>query len=608
MNKDLTAHYQRKVEEENSLLSRLRNRSRAFILAEVSSFLLAIGFVVVYTLLANAAWTLACGLLALFLYVYIRKLDVRNDRRIKEGEAMVMTYENEINYHHGDFSKLNAGTQYVNPQHPYTYDLDVFGAGSLFQRINRTISTGGSDQLAEYLSKEWGGIDQREQVGQIHQRMASIQELGQAESFLTRFKSFGVKGQIQTKDVLMALTDVHQKQLPKYFSHPLFRLFCSANLLGFYASIVLSFMDIVPSLLPIWWGIFNFLLSFLCSHKHIRVISELIAKVQTAVDGYLQVLRLINQTDFQASELQALKGRLAGAEESLERLALILQKIDNRSNEIGIFIFNCFALIDITIIRLFQQWQRAYEERTSEWIETLNLFDTLVSMGNYKLNENKAVQAEVVAENQVVFNAKALYHPFLGEHAVANDFDIQDREYYIVTGANMAGKSTFLRSLGVNYLLAMNGLPVFAKQLRVSVFHLFTSMRTTDDLTHGISYFNAELLRLDQLLGSLRESTPNLIILDEILKGTNSLDKLNGSRLFLQHIASRNVTGVIATHDLELSKMEDEEPKRFHNYCFEIELGEQITYSYKISKGVARNQNATFLLQGILDKEGANRS
>ena len=228
MNKELTAHYQRKVEEENSLLSRLRNRSRAFILAEVSSFLLAIGFVVVYTLLANAAWTLACGLLALFLYVYIRKLDVRNDRRIKAGEAMVMTYENEINYHHGDFSKLNAGTQYVNPQHPYTYDLDVFGAGSLFQRINRTISTGGSDQLAECLSKEWGGIDQREQVGQIHQRMASIQELGQAEAFLTRFKSFGVKGQIQTKDVLIASKAATQILLSSSF--PPF-LFC--KLAGF---------------------------------------------------------------------------------------------------------------------------------------------------------------------------------------------------------------------------------------------------------------------------------------------------------------------------------------------------------------------------------------
>ena len=119
-------------------------------------------------------------------------------------------------------------------------------------------------------------------------------------------------------------------------------------------------------------------------------------------------------------------------------------------------------------------------------------------------------------------------------------------------------------------------------------------------LTHGISYFNAELQRLKQLLGSLRQDVPSLIILDEILKGTNSLDKLNGSRLFLEHISGLNVTGVIATHDLELSKMEDEKPQLFHNYCFEIELGTSITYSYKITKGVARNQNATYLLKEIL--------
>ena len=340
--------------------------------------------------------------------------------------------------------------------------------------------------------------------------------------------------------------------------------------------------------------------SLLCGHKHMRVISELIAKVHTQVDGYLHVLKLVNKTEFMSAELQALKQKLAGAEESFEQLELILQKIDNRSNEVGVFVFNSFALIDIAIVRLFLRWQQRYEQRTNEWINSLNLFDALVSMGNYRLNEDSAVQAEISEENKVVYEAKNLYHPFLGEKAVENDFNIRDHEYYIVTGANMAGKSTFLRSLGINYLLAMNGLPVFAEHLKVSVFHLFTSMRTTDDLTHGISYFNAELLRLKKLLGSLRDDVPSLIILDEILKGTNSLDKLNGSRLFLQYIAERNVTGVIATHDLELSKMEEEYAGRFHNYCFEIELGENITYSYKITQGVARNQNATFLLKGIL--------
>ena len=600
MNKDLTDLYQHKAEEMNAQLASLRSRSRFFILTEIGSFLVAIGFVVLYTLLADVAWTLLCAVAALCFYLYIRHRDVLNDRKIKHGEALLRVYQNEIDYQHGNFSGFEAGEQYVCPQHPYTFDMDVFGAGSLFQRMNRTISTGGSDQLAACLSTEWGHAKREELVGLIRMRMAAIDELGQDESFLSAFKSLGVKERINTAEVLKALTAIHQQSFPKIFHNPLLRYFCYADLLGFYVSIVLSVMGLAPSLLPLWWGMFNFMFSFLCGHKYMRVISELIAKVHAQVDGYLQVLKLINTTEFKSAELQALKAQLSGAEASFEQLELILQKIDNRSNEVGVFIFNSFALIDLTIVRLFLRWQHTYEQRTKEWIDGLNLFDALVSMGNYRLNEDRAVKAEISEENKVVYEAKGLYHPFLGEKAVANDFTIHDHEYYIVTGANMAGKSTFLRSLGINYLLAMNGLPVFADELKVSAFHLFTSMRTTDDLTHGISYFNAELLRLKKLLGSLHDDVPSLIILDEILKGTNSLDKLNGSRLFLQYIAERNVTGVIATHDLELSKMENEYEGLFHNYCFEIELGEDITYSYKITKGVARNQNATYLLKGIL--------
>ncbi len=600
MNKNLTDLYQHKAEETNTELVSLRSRSRFFILTEIGSFLVAIGFVVLYTLLADAAWTLLCAVAALCFYLYIRHRDVLNDRKIKHGEALLGVYQNEIDYQHGNFSGFEAGEQYVNPQHSYTFDMDVFGAGSLFQRMNRTISTGGSDQLAACLSTEWGHTKREDLIGEIRMRMAAIDELGQDETFLSTFKSLGVKERINTAEVLKALTAIHQQTFPKIFHNPLLRYFCYADLLGFYVSIVLSIMGLAPSLLPLWWGMFNFMFSFLCGHKYMRVISELIAKVHAQVDGYLQVLKLINTTEFKSAELQALKAQLSGAEASFEQLELILQKIDNRSNEVGVFIFNSFALIDLAIVRLFLHWQHTYEQRTKEWIDGLNLFDALVSMGNYRLNEDRAVKAEISEENKVVYEAKGLYHPFLGEKAVANDFTIHDHEYYIVTGANMAGKSTFLRSLGINYLLAMNGLPVFADELKVSAFHLFTSMRTTDDLTHGISYFNAELLRLKKLLGSLHDDVPSLIILDEILKGTNSLDKLNGSRLFLQYIAERNVTGVIATHDLELSKMENEYEGRFHNYCFEIELGEDITYSYKITKGVARNQNATYLLKGIL--------
>ena len=154
----------------------------------------------------------------------------------------------------------------------------------------------------------------------------------------------------------------------------------------------------------------------------------------------------------------------------------------------------------------------------------------------------------------------------------------------------------------------MAGMPVFAQELKVSAFRLFSSMRTSDDLARGISYFNAELLRLQQLIDYCRPAADGaparqntLIILDEILKGTNSLDKLNGSRMFLKAIARYPVSGIVATHDLELSKMADEDA-RFHNYCFEIELGQKVTYSYKITRGVAVNQNATYLLKTILER------
>lgn len=328
--------------------------------------------------------------------------------------------------------------------------------------------------------------------------------------------------------------------------------------------------------------------------------NEVISKLKNQVHGYVNMATLIDKQSFTATHLCELKNKLSGAMESFGQLERILQKIDNRSNEIGIVLFNCFGLLDITIIRHFLRWQHTYEPITDQWIYASSTFDALVSMATFRLNEDKAQQATIVNSNKVSYKARNIYHPFLGEKAVRNNFDIQNHEYYIITGANMAGKSTFLRTLGVNYILAMNGLPVFAEEMCVSVFRLFTNMRTTDDLTHGISYFNAELLRLKQLIASLDPNVPSLIILDEILKGTNSLDKLNGSRLFLEYISKRNVTGVIATHDLELSKLEDENPQRFHNYSFEIELGTNVTYTYKIGRGVAKNQNATFLLKQIL--------
>ena len=600
MNKTLNGLYKKRITELVQTISSLRAKSRIFVMAEVLSFAVSIGFVVLFTVLDDASWTLGVALCVLFFYFYIRNLDTKNDRKIADALALKLVYEKEVAYQTGDYTKFDAGERYLQPTHPFTFDLDVFGQGSLFQRINRTISSGGSDYLAESLSGKWESLPTTELLKHIEQRVKAIGELAKNEPFLSQFKAQGAEKPIDTAAVKEAFGSIHALQIPSYFGNPTFRTLLYANLVGFYLSIFLSIGNFVPAFLPLWWGIFNFFLATFCTHKYIKLVNEAISKLKDQVRGYVNMASLIEKQSFTATHLCELKVNLSGAMASFGQLERILQKIDNRSNEIGIVLFNCFGLLDITIIRHFLRWQRTYEPITDQWIGASSIFDALVSMATFRLNEDKAEEATVVGDNEVSYKARSIYHPFLGEKAVRNNFDIQNHEYYIITGANMAGKSTFLRTLGVNYILAMNGLPVFAEEMRVSVFRLFTNMRTTDDLTHGISYFNAELLRLKQLIASLDPNVPSLIILDEILKGTNSLDKLNGSRLFLEYISERNVTGVIATHDLELSKLEDENPQRFHNYSFEIELGTDVTYTYKIGRGVARNQNATFLLKQIL--------
>ena len=314
----------------------------------------------------------------------------------------------------------------------------------------------------------------------------------------------------------------------------------------------------------------------------------------------MQLLSLITTEDMQAALNKQLQTELEGALHAFKQLQQTVASLDRRSNVLGLMFANALFLSDFFLVRKFLKWQDSHLKHFEQWVECLSKADALVSLATFRYNHPETVQPQIEDAPNIVYQATNLRHPFLGIKAVGNDLHIEQGQYHIVTGANMAGKSTFLRCVGVNYVLAMAGLPVFAGEMRVSCFWLFSSMRTTDDLTHGISYFNAELLRLEQLIGYCHNHPNTFIILDEILKGTNSLDKLNGSRLFLQTMSQLPASGIVATHDLELSKLEDENPSRFANYCFEIELGNDVTYSYRITRGVAQNQNATFLLKKIL--------
>ena len=587
-------------------LSALRSRGRLFVAGEILTFILFIGAIALYASGIAQTATVVAGLLLVAGYVLTRRADARNDREISRLEDVAAVCEKELRYKQGIFDDFDDGSRYADARHPFTFDLDIFGRGGLYQRVCRAVTTGGADALAAALSLSDGFHDRRREA---------IRRLSDNVQLLTDFKRWGQRRRTDTAAVGKAFAAMDDLRLPRWARSKAVGVTVRVYTVVFICALVACIFTQEHLMEMTWWCLVNFFAVYYLCSKSMKTMTGTIGGLVKQLGVYVELVRIVENLDSDEPVLADLRGRVAGAGESLRQLDDILQKLESRGNILGLIIFDMLFAWDMRIVGDFAKWQQRHSNDFDVWIRTVSDFDMLVSMATFRYNEAAIVSdAVVVDSDKVVYEARGLFHPFLGSGAVRNDFSIADRNFYIVTGANMAGKSTFLRSLGVNYVLAMNGMPVFANKLTVSRFSLFTSMRTTDDLTHGISYFNAELLRLRQIIDSLKEDGANdgsgkngngtsgghLIILDEILKGTNSEDKLSGSRMFLEYVAGKNVTGVIATHDLKLSAMAEEQPERFHNYCFEIALGTDVTYSYKITPGVARNQNATFLLKNIL--------
>nr|WP_303110389.1 DNA mismatch repair protein MutS [uncultured Prevotella sp.] len=632
MENQIKESYQHAVDKYAAEVAALKRKNTGFITSELLLFgAMATCLVCYFALDGDTHLWLCAALLSLVAYFLVRHFDDKNKKRIEHKTALMKVCQDEVKAMEGDFSSYEKGEAYLNPHHAYAFDLDIFGKDSLFNRICHTITTGGSDALAENLSRETPlSIDEIESRRELQQDLAESAHQWRLEFFtlgeLNRMaqsqglSSSSSHGKINSAAVVEAMAKVSQMSLPTWFGSSLALLVGWLFIIGICASVVLAILGKVSVDFPLWWVMIQFMVVFAVCKSSLDKIDCNGGKLRHQLMAYSQVLRLISQRTFSSQLGKEMQEKLAEALPSFSELEKILSGYDRRGNFLGLFFTDSFLLSDFFLVRRFLKWKNNYMAQMEEWVEIVSELDAMVSMADFRYNHHEATDARLLdaSETQlqagqksesygqpVVFEAKNLYHPFLGAKAVKNDFCIDDSNYYIVTGANMAGKSTFLRSLGINYILAMAGMPVFADTLRISRFRLFSSMRTSDDLTHGISYFNAELLRLEQLVQFCKgDALRTLIILDEILKGTNSVDKLNGSRLFLESIAHLPVSGVIATHDLELSKMENESDlgRRFHNYCFEIDLGLDVTYTYKIQRGVAKNQNATFLLKKLIEQ------
>ena len=606
MKTNIKETYLQNVEKYTSMISSLKHKNTGFITTELLFFSGFVALLIAFIATdVNSSIYLAGSICCLACYLLVRHVDDKYKEKIEYLSALLRVYQDEIKASEGDFTPFETGVQFQDPHHPYAFDLDVFGKDSLYNRICRTTTTGGSDALAHFLSLETPlDLTEIKKYAELQKELAN-----QDENWRIDFLAIGKRNntqKISSSAVFNAIQKVSTTNIPTWFDAKLSLFMGWLMIITLITTVFLAIFNIISADIPLWWGITQYMVAFFLCKQTLDKIANNGGKLSEQLIAYSQILSLINKRQFQSELGKEMQSSLAKALPSFTQLEKILKEYDRRGNFLGLFITDTFLLSDFFLVRKFLRWKKTYVIKMEEWIHIVSKMDAMVSMADYRFNHPEATEPVFTNNQEIVFEAKNLYHPFLGDNAIKNDFTIKDGNYYIITGANMAGKSTFLRSLGINYLLAMSGMSVFADYFKLSRFRIFSSMRTSDDLTHGISYFNAELIRLEQLLHFCKncetEQLRTLIILDEILKGTNSLDKLNGSRRFLEAITQLPVSGIIATHDLELSKMEEKQPSIFHNYCFEIDLGTEVTYTYKIKRGVARNQNATFLLNKILEK------
>ena len=316
----------------------------------------------------------------------------------------------------------------------------------------------------------------------------------------------------------------------------------------------------------------------------------------------MQLLQHIERQSFSSSELIELQKNLFVDKHSssriIRKLFRISDALDNRNNLLADIILKLFFLWDIHQVIRLEKWHRHYAGHIENWIETIGNFDGLISLANFYYN-HQSYTFPKISENKIL-EAEEMGHPLISqEKRVNNSFEItKNGDTFIITGANMAGKSTFLRTIGINLVLGMIGSPVCAAHMEFKITNLFTSMNITDSLSKNESYFYAEIKRLKQLIDQAAKKENIMVLLDEILTGTNTRDKEKASKAFLERLLTMQVTGIIATHDLSLTTLEEKHPDRIHNKSFEVELVEgEMKYDYKLRDGIAQNMNALELLR-----------
>ena len=511
------------------------------------------------------------------------------NRKIKK--YLISINNDEIIYLKREGIPFENGAEYVDFKHFYSFDLDFFGTNSLFQNLNRTATYIGSKKLSELLLTLL-------ENNEIKSNQQAINELSKKIEWRQYLLSLAkiTKDSKNNYKKLIDWTEAKQEKIPKLLN------------IIFYITPIVFIVSIITNILTnnpffTYTAFTFFLINLALAVTQLKKIKREIIdsdKISEIVKQYGLIIEKIENEKFDSKKLNLLKEKLiykSGlASTQIKKLSSLFSNMQSIQNAMAAILFNGAFLYHIHTLNTLLNWKKEYSKHIKEWLEIIGEFETLNSLANFSYNNPTFIFPDLNKNYEIIL--EELGHPLIQkEKRICNDVEFKENNFIILTGSNMSGKSTFLRTLGINMVLAGIGSPICSTKANVHPLNVIVSMRQTDSLNDGESYFFAEVKRLRQIMDKL-QSEICFVLLDEVLKGTNSDDKQTGTIEVIKKIISKNAIGSIATHDLEVCQTTNDYPNKLINKCFEVEIiNNNLSFDYKLKDGICRNKSATFLMK-----------
>ena len=570
--------YTRKHLEATEQYQKLNKQYNQMGLLRLTDMLLIIGLVYQLIKAPSILMGLFCVLaIIVFFLLIVKHKKISALRTI--AKTKIRLNEQEIAFLEQHIFFTDNGSAFQQENHPYAYDLDILGERSLYHYLNRTHTFLGRKLLAERLLSPTPEriLDTQKQIQALTPDLtwrqtftAYAQQIDDSEEFYTKLSAWA-KAPVKLLSNAMRYTLI---------ALPILLVVC---LLIGYGEDNELLKTIGKLLLTI-----NLVIFFSFVGR--------IAKEKLGFERTYTMLYAFRECIAQVEVRFPEKNQQASTK--IAELSRLLDDLDSVGNILVSIPLNAFSFYHIHRYQQLLQWKARYAAHIEEWLQSVGKIEVLCSFANFSYNHLNFAYPTLNNKYEIAF--EAVGHPLIPtEHRVTNDITLNEQAFILLTGSNMSGKSTFLRTLGVNMLLTLVGLPVCARKANVHPLRLLVSMRLADSLSDGKSYFFAEINRIQQIVKTL-ESERCFVLLDEVLRGTNSEDKQQGTIKIVERLLSLQALGVLATHDIEVCNLSEQYPQQLQNKCFEsiIENGE-LTFDYKLRDGVCKNKNATFLMKKL---------